>query len=169
MEHSYFINTENLNLRPVMLEDISDIMIWRNSKEIRKWFFNSDTVTYEEQVLWYKNYLNNENEIMFIIENKFDHVPIGTISITNINWDNNTGHIGRVMVGNSNLRGKGIGKESIKSISKFAINTLGLKQLFAEIYKDNISSIQSFKKAGYKIIEENALENNKTVVVVSLV
>lgn len=153
-----------------MFEDINYIMIWRNNNEIRKWFFNSNTVTYEEQIMWYKSYINNQNEIMFIIDDKYQQIPIGTISITNINWDNSTGHIGRIMIGNFKVRGKGIGKESIESVSNFAFITLGLKKLYAEIYKDNISSIQSFKKAGYKIIKEYILENsNRAVVVVSLV
>jgi len=169
MKHDYIILTEHLRLRQVQFDDIFYIMEWRNNEETRKWFLNSTIITREEQALWYKEYLENDNDIMFIIEERINtHNILGTIALTDINSDNHSAQAGRFMIGNLNSRGKGIGFESMAAVCEFGFNTLRLDKIYSRVYKDNIRSLKVFNKVGFKTIGKEHLENNRDILILEI-
>jgi len=56
----------DIRLRPIKYEDIEKLRIWRN--ENRDAFFCNETISKEEQVKWFKRYLEYKNIRLFIIE-----------------------------------------------------------------------------------------------------
>ncbi len=162
MMHDYTLSTERLSFRQVELHDLFTIMTWRNNDEIRKWFFNKNKITEVQQLTWYENYLKNDNEMMFFLEMKDKMcTPVGTIALVNIDHQNSEAEIGRIMIGNFDVRGKGIGVECLETISHFGFEKLNLKCIYAYVLKNNISSLKIFNKTSYAITDAIRSENNE--------
>jgi [ribosomal protein S5]-alanine N-acetyltransferase len=77
---------------------------------------------------------------------------IGNIKIkcNYVNHGLGNGNIG-IMIGNKNFWGKGVATESIRAITKFGFNVLGLQKIAAGCYEINQASFRAFKKSGYKV------------------
>lgn len=151
MNHSYTLICPSIILSPMNLMECEEYRLLRNRDENRNWFVNKKLITKENQIKWYSRYLNDESEFMFTIKNRDIQSFIGGIGIYNINLDNGSAEIGRIIVDKSLYSGNGYGCEAIKSLFKFANESLGLTKLYAEIYINNEASKKSFYHAGFKL------------------
>jgi len=166
MKHDYIILTENLKMRQVQPEDIFHIMEWRNNEETRKWFLNSKIITREEQALWYQEYLEKDNDIMFAIEEKSNaYVIIGTIALSDIDLDNHIAEAGRFMIGSPDAHGKGIGFESMAAVCEFGFKSIKLKKIYCRVYEDNKSCSKILSKVGFKIMSKEHIESNRDILI----
>ena len=109
---------------------------FQNKNELKKKYFSKiNFYNKSKSIILFGIFYNNEH-------------------IGNIKIDNNKLHrraeIG-LLIGNKNFWGKGFGTEAIRLASKFAFKYFKCEILFAGSYRSNISSINSFKKAGWKI------------------
>lgn len=168
MKHNYIINTARLKLRQIEYNDLDYVMAWRNQDETRKWFLNNSIIKWEEQLEWYKKYLDNDKDIMFIAEEILNtNSPIGTIALYNIDTDNQTAEFGRIIIGDLESREKGFGLECTNAICDFGFHQLGLKKIRSDVFEDNIRSLKMFKKAGFQVIS-TYYKNNAKVLVLEL-
>ena len=169
MKHSYIITTDRLRFRQIEPGDLECVRIWRNNDLTRKWFLDNSIITPEQQLIWYKNYIDNNRDIMFIIEEMVNiNAPIGTIALYNIDTDRQTTDAGRLMIGNPEVRNRGFGLESLKAMCDFAFYQLGIKKIRCEVFEDNFSSMKMSKNAGFKIID-TYFKNGDKVIVIELV
>lgn len=169
MNHNFVIFDHPIKLRQVQQEDLNYLISWRNKNEIRKWFFNQETISLNQQEIWFKNYLNNDKDIMFIIEEVQDiKAPIGSCALYNINSETQTAEFGRLIIGDFNARKKGFGLKSVKLICNFGFSYLGLTKISLEVFKENSSAIRIYQQAGFESI--NTYEkNNQSVLLMELV
>lgn len=166
MKHNYIINTNRLKLRQIEYNDLEKVMTWRNQDETRMCFLNSSIITWEQQLEWYKKYLDNDKDIMFIAEEiaNTDSI-IGTISLYNIDLDNQTAEFGRLIIGDLEYRNKGFGLECTNAICDFGFHQFGLKKLCSDLFEDNIRSLKMCKKAGFQVINTYYRNNAKVLVI----
>lgn len=168
MEHDYVIETNRLQLRQIEAYDLKYILSWRNHNEIRRWFFNAKVITDDEQLVWYKNYLNNDKDIMFFIEETANiNAPIGTVALYNIDIQKKRAEFGRFMIGNFEARGKGIGLECVNAVCKFGFDDLGLENIYLEVLENNVNAANVYKKAGFRTTNYH-IENNMGVLEMEL-
>lgn len=73
----------------------------------------------------------------------------GTVRLHSIEYVHRTAHIG-VCLFDSNVRGRGIGKNAIKAATEWALRSLRLRWIEAGIYEENIVSCKAFESAGYE-------------------
>ncbi|WP_112182565.1 GNAT family N-acetyltransferase [Paraliobacillus zengyii] len=76
---------------------------------------------------------------------------IGHISLGNIDYRNKSARIGKVLVGDTSMRGKGTGELMIKAIVKIGFEDLHLHRLSLGVFDFNIGAINCYKKAGFLI------------------
>ena len=62
---------------------------------------------------------------------------------------NKSARVGKVLVGDKNVRGKGIGKQLIKKILKIAFDELQLHRVSLGVFDFNLSAIACYEKAGF--------------------
>lgn len=166
MKHNYIINTNRLKLRQIEYDDLEQVMVWRNQDETRKWFLNNSIITWEQQLEWYKKYLDNDKDIMFIVEEIVNtNSPIGTIALYNIDSDKHTAEFGRLIIGNLEARDRGFGLECTNAICDFGFHQLGLKKIHSDLFEDNIRSLKMCTKAGFQIISTYYKDNAKVLVI----
>ncbi|TBW83518.1 GNAT family N-acetyltransferase, partial [Staphylococcus hominis] len=127
---------------------------WINSPELLvKWAgtdFNYPLD--EEQLKEYIKYTNKENSSKIsykvIIEENNSKKSIGHIALNNIDFKNCSATLSKVLVGDPQMRGQGLGPKIIKKIWKKAFEDLGLHRIELGVVAFNKSAIKSYKKSG---------------------
>ena len=159
------MNFNNVNIQPIRIEDIELMRKWRNNENDKGVFFNNKYITKEEQEIWYEKYKNNINDKMFMIY--YDEIPVGTIALYNIDFENNIAEFGRLLIGNTIFRGKNIAFRATKLLCEYGFSKLNLNNIILEVYKKNINAFNLYKKIGFKVVKEKTI-NNKQVFLMEL-
>ncbi len=164
MKHSFLIETNRLNLRQVEESDLNNLVLWRDDDNIRKWFFDKKIITLEQQSLWYENYLKNDTDIMFIIDEKFDlKTSIGAVSLYHLNLKKKHAEFGRLMIGNKNALGKGFGLECTAAVCNFGFKHLDLNKIHLKVYENNSRAIRIYEQAGFTAKKTYIKDNVPTI------
>ena len=115
----------------------------------------------ENQLEKYIENANNDNSdtLVYKVISKETGVVIGHISLREIDRINNSARVGKVLVGDKNVRGKGIGKLLMKEILKVAFDELKLHRVSLGVFDFNVSAIACYENAGF--IKEGLLRDSK--------
>lgn len=95
------------------------------------------------------NHHNAETLIYKVVEKELGNV-IGHISLGKIDRKNMNARIGKVLVGNADARGKGIGQQMIKATLKIAFDELHLHRVSLGVFDFNSSAIACYEKVGFQ-------------------
>ncbi|MFT9495982.1 GNAT family N-acetyltransferase [Anaerosolibacter sp.] len=164
MKHDYSVIYENIRLRPLYETDLENLRNWRNVDNIRKWFIHQNIIEQDQQLSWFHSYESKENDLMFIIEEiESINKPIGAISLYNIDKEAQNAEFGRLMIGEVEARGKGLGLTATKALCRFGFAELNLKEIYLEVFHDNKSAISIYRNAGFCIDGEAHIDEKKVV------
>ncbi|KHF38694.1 GNAT family N-acetyltransferase [Halalkalibacter okhensis] len=105
----------------------------------------------ESQLEKYTHQANNEyaERMIFKVIDKESGETIGHISLGQIDREHKSARIGKVLVGEQNTRGKGIGQQMMKEILKIAFDELKLHRVSLGVFDFNASAIACYEKAGF--------------------
>lgn len=92
---------------------------------------------------------NNSESLVYKVIDKETGDVIGHISLGKIDRKNKSARVGKVLVGDKNARGKGIGQQMIKEILKIAFDELQLHRVSLGVFDFNVSAITCYEKAGF--------------------
>jgi [ribosomal protein S5]-alanine N-acetyltransferase len=146
------IDTKNLFLRKLTTADVSENYVaWLNDEGINKYL----ETRHEKQTLAScKAFVEACNQDvsahLFGIFLKSNNCHIGNIKIGFINEKYKRGELS-ILIGLRDLWGKGFGTESVKALSKYAFDFLGLEKIEAGCYEDNFGSMRIFLKSGFVV------------------
>lgn len=120
------------------------------------------TFHYPLTVSQLENYLHHANKkdsdtFIFKVIDKDTKQVIGHISLGKVDRVNKSARIGKVLVGSSQYRGKGIGAEMVKAVLAIAFDELKLHKVTLGVFDFNISAIQCYKKVGF--VQEGLLRD----------
>jgi len=146
------VEKENLRLRLLQEADLPMTLRWRNQDDIRSWFFHSEVISQQQHLDWFKNYILQGDDYIFIIE-EIQNVPrpIGQVSIYHIDWAAQRAEFGRLMIGEQDASGKGHAFKASQMAANIAFFTLGLKEIYLEVLSDNKKAIAIYEKMGFKL------------------
>ena len=162
MKHNYFIQEGQIRLVPLSEEYLELLRRWRNTDVIRKCFLNQAIISSEQQKGWFEKYTSMENDLMFIIEEAGDtNIPVGAAALYNIDNKKHEAEFGRLMIGESSARGKGLGLMATLSLCRFGFNILRLDRIYLEVFSDNIPAVNIYKKTGFLTCRELFKDNKK--------
>lgn len=148
----YIIENERIGLRKLTTDDVNaEYVAWLNNDSINK-FLECRHCNHTEETT--KDYIEevtkNSKEILMGIYYKADNKHIGNIKLGPIDLIHRHATLG-LLIGNKEFWGKGIGTDSIKLATKYAIEQLDLVTITAGCYETNIGSQKAFIKAEYSI------------------
>lgn len=137
---------ERISLKNIEEKDLELILQWRNQDHIRKVMFNSNIITMEQHINWYKNLKQKENSLSKIFY--FDDIPYGVLNITNINKLNNTCEWGFYIGDSKTPHGMGtvLGYASLN----YLFDVLNLRKVCGEVIENNKKSRNFHEKLGFK-------------------
>lgn len=138
-------------LRPLTIKDAtSRYANWINDPIVNK-FLETRSATIRDL----KDYIQEKNHdekallLGIFLKNNGEH--IGNVKLEPIDLKHKTAQLG-LLIGDKNYWGKGFGTEVTKTVVKWAFEKLNLKKVELGVIANNISAINVYKKAGFKII-----------------
>jgi hypothetical protein len=68
MVHEYIKRFRNVLVRPLSEMDIESLRVWRNCSDNSLYLRKINEISSEQQLQWYEKYKNDEDEIIFAID-----------------------------------------------------------------------------------------------------
>ena len=122
---------------------------WNSDKDVTKYLYRGKLP---------KTNSNNRDisDIEFEIydESVDNEVVIGCAGIHQVNWISRSAEL-RIMIGNKDFWGMGIGKLAIKELMSYGFRTLNMNRLWLGVNEHNQQAYHAYKKCGF--IEEGRL------------
>ncbi|MDM8362603.1 GNAT family protein [Bacillus thuringiensis] len=156
----YERSMEMIKLEIFKKSDFKQLINWINSEEfLIQWSGNAFTFPLDEQQL--EKYIESANTLAFKVVDEETSDVIGHISLGQIDNINKSARIGKVLVGNTKMRGRSIGKHMIKAVLHIAFDELKLHRVTLGVYDFNTSAISCYEKIGF--VKEGLLRESKRV------
>ena len=146
------IRSTCIALRLLEERDLPTTLRWRNQDHIRKWFIHSDILTVEQHTSWFEDYKTSDSDFVFIIVETCDFdKPVGQISLYRIDWSLKQAEFGRLLIGESEVRHRGMARKATELLVDFGFRQLGLKRIYLEVFKSNTTAISLYQKCGFSL------------------
>ncbi|MFV0590590.1 MAG: GNAT family N-acetyltransferase [Draconibacterium sp.] len=140
-----------ISLRPLEPEDIDLLYKWENNIEI--WQVSNTKTPFSKHIL--AQYIAESakdiyatHQLRLIIQDEKEQA-VGAVDLFDFEPYHLRAGVG-ILIHKNEDRGKGYAGDALLALSVYALETLGLKQLYANIAADNITSIHLFEKAGFQ-------------------
>lgn len=144
-----------IKLEKFKTSDVPTLISWIPDKEfLLQWGGPAYTFPLSSEQLQDEiNMMSSEpaKALMFTVRIADTNEMVGHIQLLGIDLVNRSARIGKVLVGNKNLRNKGIGMEMIKGILEIGFETLKLHRVDLGVFDFNKSAIACYEKSGFKI------------------
>jgi RimJ/RimL family protein N-acetyltransferase len=141
-----------VRLRPLQAEDLEMTLRWRNQDHIRCQFINTDLIEFEGHKRWFEGYLQKDYDYVFIFETTEEpSVPIGQIAVYDVDRQQGTCEIGRLMLGESEYAGRGLSTEAYGLLIKFIKEQLRMRTIKVVVKETNLASVAIQKHFGFSV------------------
>ncbi|MBI5651544.1 MAG: GNAT family N-acetyltransferase [Chloroflexi bacterium] len=138
-------------LRLLEERDLPMTRAWRNQDHVRKWFFTPDPITAEQHRAWFDQYARRDDDFVFIIEELATNRAIGQVALYHIDWNMRRAEFGRLLIGEADANGKGFARAATALLVAHALNELGLREVFLEVFADNVRARAIYARCGFVI------------------
>ena len=144
------IKGKQVTLRAIELQDLELLNKWANDPEIQYWLGGWHfPINQEDQKKWFLGLSVNSIHQRFAIETA-DLGLIGTANLVDIDWKNKHAFHG-MLLGDKDIRGKGLGVDTVMALMKYAFEELGLERLDGSMIEYNVASLKMYLgKCGWK-------------------
>lgn len=142
----------DIYLRPMEVSDTEKIVAWRNHDRVRRNFIYQELFTVEGHRNWIRTQVEPGHVVQFIICEKADDRPVGSVYFRDIDRKNGNAEYG-IFIGEDDAVGKGYGTQAAKEALSYAFETLQLKRVFLRVLEDNIGARKSYENAGFRLME----------------
>lgn len=139
-----------VTLRPLEPDDIDLLYRWENDMSI--WEVSNTKTPYSKHIL--AQYLAESakdiystKQLRLVIENEANKA-VGAVDLFDFDPFHLRAGVG-ILIYNKAERHKGYASDALQALAIYTLETLGLKQLYANIAADNTESIHLFEKAGF--------------------
>jgi UDP-2,4-diacetamido-2,4,6-trideoxy-beta-L-altropyranose hydrolase len=137
-------NIRVLSLRSAAADDARLLWEWANDPFVRVHAFTPEAIPWETHLHWYANRLASDGTRFWLLEDagtpvaqiRYDRNPEGTEA--EISFSVARDH-----------RGKGLGTEIVRQTCKRAVAELGVEQITALVFPENLASMRTFEKVGF--------------------
>lgn len=150
-------------LRPMTVDDTDDILRWRNSEDVRKFFIYQADFTRESHLNWIEHKIKTGEAIQFIIIERNTDTPIGSVYLRDIDREFKKAEYG-IFIGEKHTRGKGYGTQAARLMIRYAFDIEKLHRIYLRVFANNERAIASYQKAGFNlegILKDDVLVKNE--------
>ncbi len=148
--HNPYLVGQSVYLRPVEIDDATQIQTWHNDPEIRKLAIGGRlpyTKDGEEEDI--KNASKSDKAAYLMIVKKSDDKPIGFIRLDF--WSPFHGIVWLSMIiGDKNSWRQGYGSDALRAVLRWLFHELNVHRVELETFATNERALKFFKKIGFK-------------------
>lgn len=145
------METGELILRPLTVDDLDNVMTWVNDHEILTYFANRQTdVTRDEEQKFIEQLIASKTDRVYSIFFKEEDAEtyLGQCSLNQIYWPAGNGRL--FVVIRKQAQGWGYGTRAIEALLKKAWSELNLHKVFLIVRKDNRHAQAMYLKLGFE-------------------
>ncbi|MBW6481762.1 MAG: GNAT family N-acetyltransferase [Vicingaceae bacterium] len=147
---------QKIFLREVILTDVPILLDWEN--DVENWEVSSTTAPFsKEEIVFFaasNQHIFTHSQMRFMICLEGNHKPIGCIDLFDYDAELKKAGVG-ILIGEKELRNKGFATQALNLLLQLSFNKFNLVTVFAEIDKNNSSSICLFEKCNFKFVKDN--------------
>ena len=158
----------DVRLVKLVEDDLEMVRQWRNSKEVSQYMYTENIISASDQQNWFNKISHSTNSIYLIIE--YCGKKIGLASVTGIDSALQSCYWA-FYLGDSSIRGVGIGAKVEYLVLEYVFNELNLNKLRCEVFVNNDKVIKMHEKFGFRreaYYREHCIKNNLKLDVVGL-
>jgi diamine N-acetyltransferase len=133
------LNGNKIVLRPIRFEDWNKTIVWRNDLFIKSSTMSHPfPVTEEMEKSWYEEKVQKKDNtfLPFTVVTREEGIVVGYFSLNNINWVSGNGFVSGVIGDKQNI-GKGMGREAVELLVRYAFDHLKLHKVCAWVRADH--------------------------------
>ena len=153
-----------VSLRPLEPDDIDLLYQWENDMSV--WEISNTKTPYSKHIL--AQYIKQSTKDIYetrqlrLIIMSESGLPVGAIDLFDFEPYHLRAGVG-ILIHNTENRLRGYAYDALEAISSYALEVLGMKQLYANISADNTNSVNLFIKAGFQQagLKKNWLKTSK--------
>jgi len=131
----------------------SHVVKWRSDPENSRWFLTSQTITAEGHEKWLAQQSASGKHFNWLIQLN-DGTPVGMIAVYNLDTSTGTAEFGRLLIGEPDALGKGIGREASELAIALSVSA-GLSELYLSVLKSNAKARALYDKLGFIVTGED--------------
>lgn len=155
----------NLYLSNIEKDDMVTLYRWFSDSEFLKYYDYYPPIpqTKDEVNKTFKDYTEKKESKVFGIKMVQNDSIIGIAGFDDIIFENSVATL-FIGIGNSSLRGKGYGKETMNLLLNYGFNNMKLHRIQLNVLEFNFPAIKLYEKSGFKkegIFREFVLRDNK--------
>ncbi|MFC7061953.1 GNAT family N-acetyltransferase [Halobacillus seohaensis] len=143
-----------IKLQAFTEHDFAQLISWVSSPEfLLKWAGPNFTypLTHEQLYEYIKGAnQNNSNMLVYKVIEHSTNTTIGHIALKNIDLENNSARVGKVLVGD-HARGQGFGLLMMEEILKVAFQDMKLHKVTLGVFDFNEPAVKTYKKVGFQV------------------
>jgi UDP-2,4-diacetamido-2,4,6-trideoxy-beta-L-altropyranose hydrolase len=136
-------------LRPMRESDLDQVLVWRNTLEIRRCMIHSEEISPKTHTDWFQRHRDNPDRALLIAEAK-GH-PFGFVQFTGIQTSSSPEWGFYVAPGAPKGSGNLLGRLALE----YAFNTLGLHCITGRSLPENQASIRFHERLGFRPQEDS--------------
>jgi RimJ/RimL family protein N-acetyltransferase len=126
--------------------------LWRNKERVRSQLKTSRPLSLAEHQDWYRAYAERGDDFLFVIlERRRGDRPVGQVSLYAIDESRGMAEFGRLVIGEEDALGHGYGREASERVVGYAFNSLGLAELWLEVYPENSRALAIYHRLGFSL------------------
>ncbi len=147
-----FLMGQKLYLRPLEESDIGpEYVNWLNDHDVTRYMGTGRFPSTKESIRKFlSRFENSTTDLALAIIDREQNQHIGNVTLNHINWIDRTADTG-LMIGRKEFWGKGYAYEAWRLILTYAFSQLGLRKVVAGAVVENVASVGTLRKLGFKL------------------
>ena len=151
---------QTISLRPLERRHMERTRDWANDPVLAQLMDRARAISEEEHERWFSALHEQTDCVYFAIETKRDEHHVGNVWLWAIDERHGKAEL-RIVIGEHDCQGHGIGTEAISLICSYAFERLGLHKVYAYVLAINPRARRAFEKAGFVL--EGTLKEDRCV------
>lgn len=156
-----YLTGQKVKIRNLKRPDLPLLVKWKNDPEIADLVRGGPINTsFEIENRRFDRGLNEHDTVRLIVET-IDGKPIGFISVSEIDKENQKAEIG-MLIGERDFWGQGYGSDSLITLLMHLFVELGFNRIGLEVFEYNTRAKRAYEKIGFKVegIQRQGLYRN---------
>jgi UDP-4-amino-4,6-dideoxy-N-acetyl-beta-L-altrosamine N-acetyltransferase len=167
MWHKADISAFNVVLKPLQLNDLEQLRLWRNSPEISSQMLDQAEISAEQQHSWFERICSDQRQMQFVIYYKNQKVGACNLkSPTALTVTESEAVETGFYLGEAKYRGTILAFFAALALNQYAFEQLGKKTLLAQVKNTNSAALRFNEQLGY---QPDAIQPSGEMVAMTLV